>query len=191
MLPIALLFSALLLLTAVAAFEDLRSGEIPNRLIAVALLAAMPLHGFAQYSAMPGASLRDVLLSTLAYSGGGFLVCGLTPLLVFYFDAMGGGDVKLLATIGAFVGPTLGLEIQLYSLVLAALYAGARVAYAGQLLRLLASSAALLANPLLPRAKRRRVPAELLQSLRFAPAVFAASLVVTLVRFGLARWGLE
>jgi prepilin peptidase CpaA len=51
---------------------------------------------------------------------GGFLSCGAIMLVcyVFFPGSLGGGDVKLLAMLGAFVGPAAGLEIMLWTFVL-------------------------------------------------------------------------
>ena len=104
----------------------------------------------------------------------GVLGCSAVPLLLYRVRAMGGGDVKLLACLGVWAGPILGLQVELYAFVLAALYAPARLAYQGDLLRLLGNSAALLKNPFLPPARRKEVPQALLTELRFGPAVFVA-----------------
>jgi prepilin peptidase CpaA len=191
MLPLVVLFGAVLSFSAIAAYTDLRTGRIPNRLIAIGLLSALPLHGTAQYFMLRGSSFGEVLLTTLGYCVVGLVGCALAPLVLFRFDAMGGGDVKLLGTIGAFVGPMIGIEIELYAFVLIALYAGARLAYRGQFFKLLANSARLLQNPLLPKERRRTVPVELLTSLRFAPAVFGATLLLTALHLGFTRLGLE
>ncbi len=52
----------------------------------------------------------------------GFVLCGFIMLLcyVFFFGGVGGGDVKLLAMIGAFLGPSRGLEALLWTFALAA-----------------------------------------------------------------------
>ena len=111
--------------------------------------------------------------------------CAAVPLLLYRVSAIGGGDVKLLASVGVWAGPILGLQVELYAFVLAALYAPARLAYQGQLLRLLGNSAALIANPFLPKSRRKEVPQALLTELRFGPAVFAATALVALLRWRL------
>jgi Flp pilus assembly protein protease CpaA len=48
------------------------------------------------------------------------VACGAVPLLLFRLKAIGGGDVKLLATVGAQLGPLLGLELSFAAFVVAA-----------------------------------------------------------------------
>ena len=109
-------------------------------------------------------------------------MCAAAPLLLFRLGAMGGGDVKLLAVIGVSVGPYMGLEIELYAFVLLAVFAAARLAYHGELLRSLGNSVALVKNPFLPPQRRRQLPQELLTVLPFGPAVFVAALLVSLAK---------
>ena len=84
----------------VASVCDLAVRRIPNRLLLTALLCAAALH----------------LLSgdpfTLVSSGLAGLATGLLLFLPLYaLHGMAAGDVKLMATVGAFCGPTLTLEI--------------------------------------------------------------------------------
>ncbi|HMJ15384.1 MAG TPA: A24 family peptidase [Polyangiaceae bacterium] len=191
MTSVLLLYAALVSFTAIAAYTDLRTGLIPNRLIVVGLVLALPLHAAVHFMVLRAAGDADgtVLLRALGYYTAGVIGCGLVPFILFRYNAMGGGDVKLLAMVGAFVGPMMGIEIQLYAFVLMALFAGARLAYQGQLLKLLSNSALLLVNPLRAKSRRRAVPEELLTSLRFAPAVFVSALLLTGLRLGLSRLG--
>lgn len=48
----------------------------------------------------------------------GFLSCGAIMLICFVLFQIGGGDVKLLAMAGAFLGPQLGIETLLWTFVL-------------------------------------------------------------------------
>ena len=56
------------------------------------------------------------LLGSLA----GLLACGLLMLVCYVFLHVGGGDVKLLAMMGAFLGPERGIEAMLWTFVLGA-----------------------------------------------------------------------
>jgi prepilin peptidase CpaA len=192
MTPVLVLYGALVTFTAIAAYTDLRTGLIPNKLILAGLSLALPLHVAVHVLVLraPAEPESTVYLRALGYYLAGLVGCGIGPLVLFRYNAMGGGDVKLLAMVGAFVGPTMGIEIQLYAFVIMALYAGARLAYRGQLLRLLGNSALLAVNPFRAKERRRAVPAELMTSLRFAPAVFAAALLLSGLRVGLSRLGL-
>jgi prepilin peptidase CpaA len=95
---------ALVLLVTCAAINDLATRRIPNRLLLAAWLVALPLHLLA---AAPGAALSGCALGALT---------GLLLFLPLYL--LGGtaaGDVKLMATIGAFVGPELAFSIAMMS----------------------------------------------------------------------------
>ena len=89
------------------AVSDIRSARIPNRLTYSALLAAL--------------SLRFALLglSGLKSAAVGMLVAGGLFCVLFVLGAMGGGDMKLMAAVGAWVGST-----QVMTLILAAALAG-------------------------------------------------------------------
>jgi prepilin peptidase CpaA len=95
----------------VGAVTDVRSARIPNRLT---------------YSALVGAlGLRAVVLGLPGLKSGaaGMLVAGGLFLLLFVLGAMGGGDMKLMAAVGAWVGST-----QVMTLILAAALAGGTLA---------------------------------------------------------------
>ena len=84
----------LLLLVTSAAVNDLATRRIPNRLLLAGLASALLLH---LLSAHPGASL----LTALGGMGVGFAL-----FLPFYLlRGMAAGDVKMMAVIGAFIGP--------------------------------------------------------------------------------------
>jgi prepilin peptidase CpaA len=177
------------LFTAVAAFCDFRTGHIPNRLIVTGLVVALVLQLCVRVllarspDTGAGAALGAALLNVVL----GIVVCSIVPFVLYRLEAIGGGDVKLLMVLGAFAGPLLGLEIELYSFIVVALYAPARLAYEGRLFRMLTNSALILANPFMPKEKRRPVGPELLTSLRFGPAVFVAAAVVCAMRWVVQR----
>lgn len=102
------LLLSVLTVTSLSAITDARSGRIPN-LLTVPLVALAPLAQLA--SAGPGG---------LATSLAGAALCTLTPLVLFLRNAMGGGDLKLFCGIGAALGPSLGLELQLTAFLVAA-----------------------------------------------------------------------
>ncbi len=54
----------------------------------------------------------------LADSAAGFLVCGLAMVICFVFFPVGGGDVKLMAMLGAFLGLEQGIQTMLWTLLL-------------------------------------------------------------------------
>lgn len=96
-------FAVLSVLLLVAAWTDLRSRRIPNALVLSGSVFALLAHtllpvGNGFLSDLPGG------LGFLAALKG--FVFGLLALLpLYWFRAMGAGDVKLLAMVGAFVGP--------------------------------------------------------------------------------------
>ncbi len=175
-----LLVAPLLVILAVASVTDLKRGLIPNRLIVVGFLAALfqqvcvHVHGSTSIGSATAAAFGSYAL--------GALICGLAPLLLFWSGAMGGGDVKLLSMTGAFLGPSVGLEVEVYAFVIIALYAAAKLAYRGRLTAMLGNCLSLVRNPLLPKGKRRAVAPELMTTLRFAPSVLCSTLLIISLR---------
>jgi prepilin peptidase CpaA len=94
-----------LAIAAVACVTDLRSRRIPNWLT---LSGAAAAFGF--YLAGHG-------LSGLGWSAGGWAV-GLAVFLPFFLlRGIGGGDVKLVAALGAWVGPVGAIWVGLYAAI--------------------------------------------------------------------------
>lgn len=166
-LPVAA--CAALCVAAIAAFFDFRSGEIPNWLTIPPILFAPVSYGFAF-------GLEHALHSLAA----GFLG-GVVPYLLFRRRAMGGGDVKLFAALGAITGFDLlgGMEIQLWAFVFAMVGAAAGLAWNGRLLGTLASAVAVGLGPALPRRWRRSPCAELSAPIRMGGSIFLATAAFT------------
>jgi prepilin peptidase CpaA len=89
----------LIVLLVCAAVQDLRERRIRNW-----LTFALVLSGFAQ-------SIGAVATVSPAQSGLGFLIGLALPLTMFAIGALGGGDVKLLAGVGAWLGPLAVLQV--------------------------------------------------------------------------------
>jgi prepilin peptidase CpaA len=103
------------------------------------------------------------------------LFCGLAPFLLFWRGALGGGDVKLFAAIGALCQPLLGIEAQMYALLFAAIFAPLRLAMQGQLLGVLWGSLTLLARPFRASASREAALPEAAAWFRLGPCILAGT----------------
>lgn len=96
---------SLFVILAIAAYGDVRSHRISNRLSLLGLMTGLGL----QYL---GNGLQGVASGLLGVG------VGLACFAPFYlFRAMGAGDVKLLAGVGAFLGPQGALYAALFSLL--------------------------------------------------------------------------
>jgi prepilin peptidase CpaA len=175
-----------LVATAIAAVIDWKTGEIPNWLT-LGPLAIAPVAHFGVGAAAHGAKVG---LVQAGLSIAGALLCGLVPAMFalgFFAQkgATGGGDLKMFAAIGALLLPMRGIEAELYGFVGAALILPIRLAWEGKLMRVLANSAVLAINPILPKSRRREISPEAMTSIRFAPAIFAG----VVLEAASIRWG--
>jgi len=91
-LPLDLMTLALLAMMAAAAWFDVRTRRIPNKLTLAGMAVAVAL----RLVAGPGAGIDGVTGAILA-----FVLC----LPFFVLGVLGGGDAKLLMAVGAFMGP--------------------------------------------------------------------------------------
>lgn len=180
----AVLWGVALVFVAVAAIWDLRTGHIPNQLtfggLVLGLVLQLAMRGFAS---APGGFALCGLAVAFASSLAGVSACGALPYFLFTRNAMGGGDVKLLAAIGAFLGPFWGLQVELYAFVAMAIFVLVRLAHAGRLFQMLGHSLAILVNPVLPKSRRRELDAAALSWHKFGPAVLAGLALVMVLRW--------
>ena len=102
----------------IAAVTDVRKGLIYNWLTIPALLLGFVLSAWYQGWAGLGLSTLGMII------GGGVLF------VPFFYNAMGGGDVKLMAAIGAIMGPKFAIES-----LLASILVGGVVGFAVMLIR--------------------------------------------------------
>ncbi|MCU0248107.1 MAG: A24 family peptidase [Bryobacter sp.] len=110
--PVPILQAAVLaLLTLVAAALDVHSRRIPNWLTATGLVAGLAVQFF-----LSGAvGLRTAAL--------GFGLAVLIYIPLFALRAMGGGDVKLMAALGALLGPERWFAVFLLTAILGGILA--------------------------------------------------------------------
>jgi prepilin peptidase CpaA len=166
-LPSAFILPGVLLaVAALAAVIDARTGRIPNRLTFSAALLGVALHAVVGGGAGAAGSVA------------GLVVSACVPLILYRSTrgrAIGGGDVKLFAALGALAGPGRGIEIELSAFLLLAVFALVRLAVAGRLFRVLGNALRLLANPFLPGKWHRRVVPEAMTEMRMGPAIAVAT----------------
>ncbi|MFL9866809.1 prepilin peptidase [Paraburkholderia fungorum] len=117
-----------IVLVIVAASTDIAARRIPNRVIAIGLAAALcvqvALHG-------PSSGGLEWLLGA---------ACGFALLLPFYLlRGMAAGDVKLLLTIGAFVGPAMTFRIALATFLIGGVWSVGLAVSRGRFRQLIAN----------------------------------------------------
>ena len=92
-----------LALALAASVTDLRNGRIPNVLTFGGALAAIIFHGFRGGGA------------GLLMASGGWIAGAAVFFPAFALGGMGAGDVKLLAALGAWLGPADAMWLAIYS----------------------------------------------------------------------------
>jgi prepilin peptidase CpaA len=92
--------------------SDLQCRRIPNHLILKGLALAWGIHGHAAWQSLPALSGH-----TWWAPAGGMLVGAAALMPLYLARACGAGDLKLMAMVGAFVGPTTVLHAALYTLL--------------------------------------------------------------------------
>ena len=99
-------YSIFFVMILVATMTDFETGLIPDQITLPGMLLGLALSVTGHGHFEQGLWYQKILASTAGLlAGGGILILvGWLGKLVFRKDAMGGGDVKLLAMIGAFVG---------------------------------------------------------------------------------------
>jgi prepilin peptidase CpaA len=114
----------LLGLLLVAATTDVRRHKIYNWTTYPGMILALGLNGLGTIvlgtTGIDAARLESLGWIGLAPSLVGLLACGFLLLVCFVLLKVGGGDVKLMAMLGAFLGPEKGIEAMLWTFVLGA-----------------------------------------------------------------------
>lgn len=134
-------------LLAAAVWHDVRSRRIPNRLVFPGALMGLLLNSLPVHLDGMLASVSAPLGLPMALAG---FAVGLALLMPMYMlKAMGAGDVKLMAMVGAFVGPQAVLGAMLFSLLAGGVLALAVAAFHGTLREVTSNSYHLLLNSLM------------------------------------------
>jgi prepilin peptidase CpaA len=123
----------LMLLLVIAAICDCRSRKIPNELVVCGALFAVV------YTTL----VPPVFGATVLFPVSGLLVGLLLFLPLYLLGAMGAGDVKLLAMVGAFLGPLQTLYAALAVMIVGGALAIVWVLARGRMLQMLHNLASL------------------------------------------------
>jgi prepilin peptidase CpaA len=175
--PVHVTLIVAFVVSAVAAVYDVRAWRIPNWLT-LGVLAVAPVGHFVFGLVVHGASSG---LEGAAWSIAGAALCALVPALGWRSGTFGGGDVKLLAAVGAVCLPKVGITVEFDAMVVGAVFAFGKLAWDGRLFATLGRSLMLAVNPLLPKARRRVVATEAMTPMRFGPAIAGGVLLCALL----------
>lgn len=162
----------LLLLVAAAAINDLASRRIPNLLLLSGLAVALSLHAL---SPQPG----KALLACVAGAGAGLLI-----FLPFYLvRGMAAGDVKMMATVGAFTGPAAALHIGVLAWCAGGVMALILILFRGQFRLALANMQNILWQAALKRSSPSVERPKSAGSIPYGVAIAAATIYVLATRY--------
>jgi len=167
----------LLVLVTTAAIVDLARRRIPNLLLLTAWVTALPLLLLAP---QPGAAMTSALAGAL---------CGLLVFLPLYLlRGMAAGDVKMMATVGLFVGPYDTLQVAVITCCVGGVMAVAIIVAKGRLQHALANVGDLL-RPLWLRVRGIPAAAEPMRhasvgGMPYGLAIALATIWLLLMRHG-------
>lgn len=165
---------ALLLLVCIAAINDIATRRIPNRLLLAGLSGALLLHAF---SATPASSLLGAL-GGLAVGFGAFLP-------IYLLRGMAAGDVKMMAVVGAFVGPQDAFTIAIVTWCVGGVMALLLVALRGRLRLALSNMGRMLFGLLLPAPGAAMTEsAESAGSMPYGAAIAVGTIAVMVRHYG-------
>jgi prepilin peptidase CpaA len=158
---------------AFAAWVDWRTGEIPGWLTWSALAIGPVAHAFYTL-ARTGHRLEAG--EEAGYAVLGAALCAVIPVALFRVEALGGGDVKLFIALGALLLPRCGLEVELWSFAAAVPIAACWLAWEGKLFRTVGNAVYIVANPFLPKDRRRPLDRESVSWFRMGPAILVGTI---------------
>jgi len=160
------------LLAVIACWTDLRSRRIPNWLTVPAFLIGVVVNGVL----LGLGGLKTSLLGALV---------GLGLLLPFVLlRSLGAGDWKLAGALGAFVGPSLLVDLLLVSVFVAGVMAVALVIYKGRVRRTLQNIAHILVSLVTFRLPGPRVSLDNPESLKVP---YGVALAVSVLFYGITH----
>jgi prepilin peptidase CpaA len=154
-----------IIIAAVAATTDWRSGTIPNWLTLPTIASAPLMYGFFFGAGHAMQCLVAILVSAFG------------PFLLFRAGAMGGGDVKLFASLGGVTAfdPRVGLEIELGAFAAAMFLVLCGAAWRGDLLRTLRLAVEACVNRFARRGGKAATAEELLTPIRMGGVILMAT----------------
>ena len=169
----------LLILLAAATWTDVARHEILNWNTYPGILAGLLLN-------LAGLVIVGGGTEGLSAGLGGFLVCGLIMLMAFVLFQVGGGDVKLIAMMGAFLGVERGMFALLWTFSIGFVLGAAIIIWQTGLLQILRNvyHHALLiirARGWISPSSEQRKPLE--RGLFLAPAALLAAIIVSFSEF--------
>jgi len=180
-------------IAAIGAWTDYRTRQIPNWLTFGGIALGVALQALLGHRGIEMAQFGgETAVGGIVHALLGAVVCGL-PLWVLFrkeieredgtMDTVsGGGDVKILAAMGALLGLYYGLELEFLCLAATSVLTLARLAWHGRLLRVLSNALFLALNPILPKKWRRRITAELLHKVRLGVPILLGTVMFAVHR---------
>jgi prepilin peptidase CpaA len=162
--------------TAVSAGIDLASRKIPQTLTFGGIVAGFALNMWSGFAfAGFGGAARAFGLCLL-----GMFLSAFIPFWFFLRKEVGGGDVKLMMAIGAFVGPLFGFSVLAYTYAVILATLPFRLVVQGRMRALFENVRGSLANLSRPKDQRVAVTPFRMPSMAMGPAI--------LVGFALCAW---
>jgi prepilin peptidase CpaA len=174
--PLAYVLATFAVALAAAGF-DWRTGRIPNTLTLGALLLAVPIHA--------GLSAKGHTWDGVESSILGAGMCAFPFLLGWRMGWIAGGDVKLIAAMGALGGISTGLESVFLGLFCAASFVFLRLCWDGVLLRTLTNGVVVAVTHTVAKNRVVEPRAELTSTLRFGPFALAGAAMSLVLHGGL------